>query len=321
MNNIKHNIVSNLLRISGGIVRRLPCMGGGWLQTSLVRRSARMGRYELSFTFSTNIPGIIWSAAAFPDLLVRYMLFVGSYQDDVLFALAAFARPGSTVLDVGGHHGLMAIVAAKAVGPTGRVVSFEPNPAARKYFEQNMALNHISNILIEPIGLSDHAGEASFFMQRGTASWNSSLFEQFIAPGYETEEMTVPIKTMDQYIEETGIVPSLIKIDIEGSEFLALQGALDSIRKHHPVLIMEFNPVAAEAAGTTIGKIVAFLQKESYCLMVFKKDKWRRHSRSSWEDFDENKHCRDDLANVVCLPAGSELQGGKREEASGKHGR
>jgi len=297
-------VISVFFRLISGLVRRLPCAAR--LQTFLVRASSRLSRCRLDFTFKTRISGLRWSALAFPDLLTRHMLFSGIYQDDVLFALRTFAVPGSTVFDVGGHHGLMAIVAALSVGPAGRVISFEPNPAARRFFEKNISLNDVKNIRIESIGLSDEQGEVSFYVQRGTASWNSSLFQEFISPGYETEKMTIQTQTMDQFVTETGIVPNVVKIDIEGSEFLALKGARESIRRHHPVLIMEFNPDAAEAAGTTIAEIVDFLREESYRLVVFKKDRRRRYTRTSWEDFSENKHCRDDLANVVCLPRGAD---------------
>lgn len=302
MSNSMNVWISRFIRLISGIIRRMPFAGR--VQTALVRASSKLGKRHFDFAFRPGIPGLWWSASAFPDLLTRHLLFSGTYQDDVLFALRTFTAPGSTVFDVGGHHGLMAIVAALAAGPAGRVISFEPNPAARRYFEQNISLNHVQNIRIEPIGLSDRDGEVSFFAQKGTASWNSSLFEEFIAPGYETEKMTIRTKTLDQYAAETGLVPKLIKIDIEGSEFLALKGAGETIRKYHPVLIMEFNPDAAAAAGTTIGEIVGFLQKESYRLVVFKRSGLRRYSRKLWEPFDENRHCRDDLANVVCLPHG-----------------
>src|SRR5436305_14548658 len=79
-----------------------------------------------SFEFETRV-GIRWSASAFPDILTRHMLIQGLYQDDVIAGIQRFAPRDGVVYDVGGHHGLMACIAARTIGQIGRVVTFEPN--------------------------------------------------------------------------------------------------------------------------------------------------------------------------------------------------
>lgn len=296
-----------LVRSIAAVVRPLP--SNRRLKPFCVRWSARLARYRFDFTFDTRIPGIRWTTAAFPDLLTRHLLFEGTYQEDVILALQHLAKEGDVVFDVGGHHGLMAMVAGRAVGPTGRVISFEPNPWSRTELERNLGLNRALNVQVVPMAISDVAGEVPFFAQQGTASWNSSLFHRFIGEGYTVKELKVPADTLDAYVEKTGYVPKIIKIDVEGSEFLVLNGARQTIRSHRPVLIMEFNPDAARAARTTIGAMVQLLRELHYRLVVLKRNRWGRYRFRSREPFDEMKHCRDDLANVLCVPEGQDVQG------------
>ena len=128
------------------------------------------------------------------------------------------------------------------------------------------------------------------------------MFNHFIGEGYTVKEMRVPADTMDAYVKRSGCVPRVIKIDVEGSEFLVLKGAQETIRSYRPILIMEFNPDAARAARTTIGAMGQWLQDLNYRLVVLKSNHWGRYRFLRQESFSEAKHCRDDLANVVCIP-------------------
>jgi hypothetical protein len=53
---------------------------------------------------------------------------------------------------------------------------------------------------------------------------------------------------------------------------LVLKEALKTIRKHRPVLLIEFNPKFAASAGTTIGEMVRCFRKQSYRLFVLNRN-------------------------------------------------
>ena len=123
-----------LARAFASVVRNVPVnrMKGRLADKSL----ALWGTDNLDFNFYSRALGLRWSARGYPDLLTRHMLFEGMYQQDVIVALQSIVRPGDTVIDVGGHHGLMAIVAARLAAPGGMVVSFNqirrPEPTSWK---------------------------------------------------------------------------------------------------------------------------------------------------------------------------------------------
>ena len=117
----------------------------GWfIQYSVALRDRRF-----SFKFRSSQVDLFWTATAFPDLLTRHMLFEGLYQEDVLLALRSHIGPGDVVIDVGGHHGLMAIASARATGDNGQVITFEPNPYAREHLETHLRINRVTNVHID----------------------------------------------------------------------------------------------------------------------------------------------------------------------------
>jgi FkbM family methyltransferase len=258
-----------------------------------------------SFTFYSRQLATRWSSAGFPDLLTRHMLFEGVYQQDVLLTLRNLVHPGDCVVDVGGHHGLMAVVAAKAAGPQGLVVSFEPNPTARRIFVENCKLNGVPNIRLEPLALSDSIGHAKFYIQKGAVSWNSSFFDNFASQQGrdEIEQIEVNMTTLDAYAADQALKPAFIKIDAEGSEFLILRGAMKTIQEHNPFISMEFNPESARTANTSVEEMQKILQNAGYQLVVLRRLRTGSYRFDRQEPFQPDKHCAGDLCNVLCIPS------------------
>jgi FkbM family methyltransferase len=292
-------LVEAYVRSVSGVVRAVPLNN---LKRGFVARSLALAGHQFDFVFESRI-GVLWTAAAFPDLLTRHMMFEGMYQQDVLIALKTLIRAGDTVFDIGGHHGLMAVISALATGAKGSVFTFEPNPGARRYLEQHLALNGVQNVTVEDVAITDGDGLRAFYIQEGDVSWNSTIVPELSDSGRFGKSITVHTTSVDSYVERTQRVPQVIKIDAEGSELLVLRGAEQTLRRHRPVLIMEFNPASAHAAGFTVGDCVAFLESLSYELTVMKSDSRGYYRFERQEPFEEAKHAREPhLANVICLP-------------------
>lgn len=294
---VKCGFVSAGMRLASAIIRRIPL--NRRIKYPCVANSLRLKRYRLDFKFRCPRIGVTWSAEGFPDILTRHMLFEGMYQEDVLVALKNLVRPGDTVFDVGGHHGLMAVISGRAAGASGRVVTFEPNPAARQFLEQHVALNGLGNVRVESLALSDRRGEIPFYVQTGDVTWNSTIIQEF---GSGNQAIMVQTLTLDEYVDRTGCVPAIVKVDTEGSEMLVLKGASETLKQHRPSLIMEFNPASAQAAHTTVAQYVDFLKSESYRLFVLQRNVLGYYQFDRQEPFDEQKHASHHLANVVAIP-------------------
>lgn len=301
--------VQALVRYGSAVARLIP-LDLQMFREFLIVGSTAFSEYKFDFNFRSLRLNVLWSAGAFPDRLTRHMLFHGLYQNDVLLWIKHYAKPGNIVFDVGAFHGLMSIVASKAVGPGGRVIAFEPNPVAREWLNNHLRLNKCANVTVEPIGVMDFEGTADFYVQEGEVTWNSSFVRDFVDPKHNLNAVSVECTSIDAYVRNTGLNPDLIKIDTEGTELSVLQGAKETIDRHRPVMVLEMNPVSARQAGTTLSKLVDELESLSYVLKIMKPTKWGRFNLKSEELFKEFIHTADDLVNVVCVPSqkkGSEV--------------
>jgi FkbM family methyltransferase len=197
----------------------------------------------------------------------------------------------------------MSIVASKAVGSEGRVISFEPNEKSRQQLKRHLELNDCTNVRIESAGLMDVRQELQFYPERGVSSWNSSFIRAFVDPKQVIDAEVVACTTLDMYVEETGIIPQFIKIDTEGTEFFVLKGAAETIEKHRPVLLLEFNPKSAKAAGTSIAEILDFLTRMGYQTRVVPSKRYGGYDFKVEVPFSADVPTLEGLANVACVPA------------------
>ena len=179
--------------------------------------------------------------------------------------LNSFLRDGDIFIDVGSNLGLFTLIAARKIGPTGRVIAFEPSPVTFTRLKENVQLNGLTNVQCVNAALSDQSGVSDFTQSEdGFAAWNS-----FAAPTKGERLSTVPVKaiTWDEFAKQQGLVGrvAMMKIDVEGWESRVIQGArLCLSRDDAPLLQVEFTDEAARAAGTSCGALYAALEDFGY---------------------------------------------------------
>lgn len=126
-------------------------------------------------------------------------------------------RPGDLVFDAGAYAGEVTIMLARMVGPTGRVVAFEPNRANIRFIERNLARAGITNVTIEPMGLWSESTQLKF-------NDDSQIGGQLMS-GREAGGRTVPVISLVDACRRAGGVPSFVKMDIEGAEVEVVEAA------------------------------------------------------------------------------------------------
>lgn len=129
-------------------------------------------------------------------------------------------RKGDTVWDVGAHKGYVALALARAVGPAGRVLAFEPSYRNLEYLNRHVGWNRPPNLEVLPIALSAGEGEAAF-------GGSGSSITYKLGQGDER----VSVRTMETLIGRDGRpAPTVVKVDVEGSEVDVLRGAGPRLR-------------------------------------------------------------------------------------------
>jgi FkbM family methyltransferase len=153
--------------------------------------------------------------------------WLGSYEYDKQALFQNLIRPGDVVLDLGSHSGFYSLLASILVGTGGKVFSFEPFPKNITYLEHHLELNRIQNVTLFQFAVSNVSGFSYFTGGDFTGHLSSS------------GSLKIETVSLDDLFEQNKIMlPTLIKLDIEGAEFMALQGAINVLKRSRPIIML-----------------------------------------------------------------------------------
>ena len=154
------------------------------------------------------------------DFIQRQM-FLGTYEPAESTVVRRTLKSGMTFCDVGENVGWFTLMAARLVGETGRVISFEPGPYAFRRLETTVLRNSLTQVRLVNAGLSESEGFLDLYEPGAYGNYTPTM----VANG-GGRPITVPIITLDKWLEGSGIEAiDLLKIDVEGHEPKALLGA------------------------------------------------------------------------------------------------
>ncbi|MGD0098395.1 MAG: FkbM family methyltransferase [Terracidiphilus sp.] len=167
------------------------------------------------------------------------------WGDSVLRWITERLKPGDVFFDVGAHYGWISMVAARRTGPKGRVVAFEPSPPSVDYLLYHKRVNRLTQLeIVSKAVTRDNAAAMPFILVgTGDAVMNSLVeIEEVKSDMRGTTTIQVEAVTLDSYAQQTGLVPSMIKIDTEGAELWVCEGARRLLAEVRPALIIATHP-------------------------------------------------------------------------------
>lgn len=160
-------------------------------------------------------------------------------------------RPGDLAVDGGANDGFHAFPLAELVGPSGRVLAFEPIPWRAETLARVARERGLPQLQVFARALADRDGTASFHWVRNADGYSGLHPRAHYPVAPDVEVLTVPTATLDGLIDG-GEPWRFCKLDLEGGEFRALRGAARAIERHRPVLVFE-NDRAASARSYGYG--------------------------------------------------------------------
>lgn len=182
----------------------------------------------------------------------------GSYEPELSYLMQSLIRPGDVVLDIGANIGLHTVAFAR-LAHQGQVFAFEPVAEMAERNSRNCALNRLDNVTIVQCGLgeSDGALEMNVVVagdgMEGTSSFLDTVHVKTHPERYQTRR--VPVRRLDDVLPE--LKPQgpvrFVKIDTEGFEPLVLGGALETIRRDRPAMIVEAHSTRLARLGKSFG--------------------------------------------------------------------
>jgi FkbM family methyltransferase len=170
---------------------------------------------------------------------------LGTAEPHLQKIIREYVAAGDTVYDIGANIGYVSLSLAKRVGSNGRVIAFEPVPRNADSLRQNIENNRITNVQLLEVAASDRCGEAVIRMAENlsTASlvWHRN--------DRSATELTIKTVLIDQMVEAGDLrLPTFVKIDVEGSEGLVLQGMRRTIVAAKPVVFVESSDIGRETS-------------------------------------------------------------------------
>lgn len=155
--------------------------------------------------------------------------WLGSYEAEKQTALASMLGANKVFYDVGANVGFYTLLASRLVGPGGRVVSVEPVPRNISFLRRHVEINNCRNVLILGVAVSNQTGTGCFFSGESPSEGRLD----------ESGGNMVQVETMDRLVHSGRIPPpDVIKMDIEGGEAKALNGARGVLLAHRPIVFL-----------------------------------------------------------------------------------
>jgi FkbM family methyltransferase len=203
----------------------------------------------------------------FPAYRFAYRLFK-AYSDRAERQLLQRILPaGAVVVDAGANIGIYSEFLSRCVGPTGVVHSFEPSPD--NFSRLRHATRKLLNVHLCPAAVGERSGETMLYVSDKL----NVDHRAYATEGNARRALQVPMVALDDYFKP-GECVDLLKLDIQGYEMHALQGAKRIINENHEIkLLLEFWPYGLNQAGVNWTKLIEMLEGFGLDIMFVRADR------------------------------------------------
>jgi FkbM family methyltransferase len=176
----------------------------------------------------------------------QWVYLTGFFEkDDYLEALRTVGqRHGAVAFDVGAHMGLYTLGLSRAVGASGQIHSFKPNPDSFKRLTEHVSANRCANVALNRTAVGEHCGQKTLLAPKYFNTGGATLLQMQLPSSWKTQSMQVQVTTLDEYCCKMQIRRlDFMKIDVQGYEPFVLLGAESTIRSLRPRILMECDPL------------------------------------------------------------------------------
>jgi FkbM family methyltransferase len=153
----------------------------------------------------------------------------GLYEKEKQNAFCSLIRSGDVVYDLGANVGFYSLLGSVLVGSSGHVFSFEPLPRNLELLRAHVLNNGITNCTVVAAAVGNRVGTAQFEAQ----------CDPHMSKLSGTGGLNVELTSLDDLLASHKVLPpDVIKCDIEGAEFDALNGARTILNTYHPKILL-----------------------------------------------------------------------------------
>lgn len=194
------------------------------------------------------------------DIIIKAMKRGDVFEQDIIDAARRFIVPGSVVLDIGSNFGQMAAAFSQMVGPSGTVHAFEADAFIYELLERNLKENGCDNVVAHFGAVWHDDGLTLFYPEpdfKRFGSYGSYGIDMKATSGRQVRSFTIDSLKIEDPI-------SFIKVDIQGSDLFALKGSRETIARHQPAIIFEFEEQFQNEFGTSLDDYMNYIREIDY---------------------------------------------------------
>ncbi|RAW02649.1 FkbM family methyltransferase [Pseudochryseolinea flava] len=195
------------------------------------------------------------------NLTVPTLLFwkgIDGYEPETLKLWVKLSAKAKNIFDVGANFGLFGLI-SKCIRPDSKVFCFEPLRRNGDLISKNNEINRY-DITVVQAAVSNKEGTFTFYDMDDYDNTIGSFDKDFVLGHRHHKALlptAVPTITIDSYVEKSNIQAlDLLKIDVEGHELSAIEGARSTIAKFKPAIVIEISEHSGEAVGKLLHEIV-----------------------------------------------------------------
>lgn len=186
----------------------------------------------------------------------RGIFVTGEFDIKSFEPALAVLKPGDVVLDIGANVGFFTMMALDRIGPSGRSYCFEIDKRPLRALSRTISTFNLSNIEIVEAAVFNQDGMVAFAPSKDHG--NSQIEHA------QAGKLAVKAVRLDTWVRERDLRRvDVIKIDIEGAERFALEGAAETLRRFMPVILCEASHLT-ERFDYRADDLAAMLQKMGY---------------------------------------------------------
>ena len=201
------------------------------------------------------------------DLVPLILLRTGEWQPEVWDRLGRLFRKVLFFWMWERTSALSHLKAAQQVGPAGGSIAFEPNPETAALLRDNISANHMENVTVEEIACTDKEQQLTLYAAPINNTGASSLSQTNAAYGDAPRPFQVRGRPIDDVVRELKLDRvDAIKIDVEGAELQVLQGAVETLKRFHPKIVLEVVPAQLASFHTTPEEVASFIKSAGYTI-------------------------------------------------------
>lgn len=229
------------------------------------------------------------------DVISQELILSNRWEDYQTTLFKQNIKKGDVVIDIGAHIGYYTLIAANIVGKKGKVYAFEPDLKNFNILVKNIKVNKFKNIIPINKAVAEKNGKLDLFINP-TNTGDHRIYQS----KDKRKTMKINVITLNNMLRNEKV--DLIKMDIQGSELVALKGASYILAKNKNIkIITEFWPGGLNLSGGSPKEFLQLLRSSKFTLYNIDEEKNRLSVITDKKLLSVYQASEDAFTNLLCI--------------------